>query len=163
MQTGQDGPGLVKEPETLRSKHMSVLSLLVVKRGPHLGFLRFGPESQALSKPFLRSGKTCSPPESCIFSHLIFCLRPLPLGPVNICSPAGKLGCGSSEYSPTRRSHFSAALRLLSALRSSGQAERPRARLLEKAVFQPDKAADTYSPIPNPASEIAHGSNPHGM
>lgn len=66
MQVGQDGPGLVKELEALWSKHMSVLSLLVVKKGPHLGFLRLGPESQALSKPFLRSEK-----HALLLSHVL--------------------------------------------------------------------------------------------
>lgn len=76
MQTGQDGPGLVKELETLRSKHMSVLGLLVVKRGPHLGFLKFGPESQALSKPLLHSEKHALL-LSHVFSHTSFSVSTL--------------------------------------------------------------------------------------
>lgn len=159
MQTGQGCPRLVRELEALLSKHMSVqlcLSLLVVERGTHLGVPEVGTGKPGPFQPFLPLGKTCSPPESCIFSHLIWCLHPLPLGPVNICSPSGKLGCRSGECSPTHQLRFSAAFRLLSALRSSGQTEPPRAILLEKAVFQPDKAANIYPPIPNPASDIAH-------
>lgn len=156
---GQVCPQLIEELAALLSKHIPslqlCLSLMVQERTPH-GVSGVETGKPGPFQPFPTHGKTCPPPESYISSHLIFCLHPLPLRPVNICSLSGKLGYRSSEFRPTHRLHFSAAFRLLSALRAR-QTEEPRAILLEKAIFQQDKTANIFSPIPRPASETALG------
>ena len=85
---------------------------------PYLESVRLGAEKPGT---FLLLGKTCSPPESHIFSHLIFCLHPPPLGHVNICSPKWKTWIALKWAQSNTRLSFSASLKLLCALKSSCQ------------------------------------------